>query len=61
MRIPPVAIPVLRGHVVPLDRRQMTAPPGRSMARWGRALAFIRIHRPPAWDRSVAGPGHPED
>ena len=31
MRLPPVAIPVLRDHVVPLDRRQMTAPPGRSM------------------------------
>ncbi len=46
MRIPAVAIPILRGHVVPLDRRQMTSPLGRSIVRRGRAIAFIRIHRP---------------
>jgi hypothetical protein len=28
MHIPSITIPILRGHVVPLDRRQMTAPLG---------------------------------
>lgn len=60
-RIPSVSIPVLRGHVVPLDRRQMTSPLGRSLARWGRAIASSAYTAPPAWDRYAAGPGHPED
>lgn len=46
MRIPPVPIPLLGFHRVPLHGREMTASWGRRRPRGGRARAFIRIDRP---------------
>jgi len=46
MRIPRIGIPVLGCHVVPLNRREMTAPLGRGLARWSRIITFNGIHGP---------------
>jgi hypothetical protein len=45
MTVPAVPIPVLGRHVVPLDRRQMTASLGGGLPGRSRAIALIAIDR----------------
>ena len=45
MAVSAIMVPVLRFHVVALDRREMAAPFGRRPTGWGRARAFIPVDR----------------
>ncbi len=46
MRIPPIAIPILGFHIIPLNGREMTVPLGSGLPSWSRTIAFIPIDRP---------------
>ncbi len=45
MTVPSITVPVLRLHIVALDRREMTAPVGGRVTGGSRTITFIRRHR----------------